>query len=66
MKWYSVSEYLEEDAHSRDYMKAKLCIVSGQGYSNRGIPVREWVDVKASSAKDAKARFKRGEGIKRS
>lgn len=24
MKWFSVAEYIEEDAHSRDYLKPKL------------------------------------------
>jgi hypothetical protein len=66
LKWFAVAEYVEEDAHSRDYLKPKLCIVTRDGYTHRGLPVRKWTEVRALNAADAKERVKRGEGIKRS
>lgn len=66
MKWFSIARYVEEDAHSRDYLKEKLCVVSGSGMTHRGLRVRRWTDVRASSAKDAKNRVAHGEGIQRS
>lgn len=66
MKWFYIAQYTEEDAHSRDYLKQKFCICTPNGYSRRGLQLRQWFMVKAKNAVDAKERVKRGEGIKRS
>jgi len=66
MKWFSVAKYREEDVHSRDYLKFKFCVVRPNGFSRRGLRIDRWVDVRATSAQDAKDRARRGEGIQRS
>lgn len=65
-RWFYVARYTEEDAHSRDYGKAKVCLCSSTGYSRRGLHLRSWFSVRASSAVEAKALVEAGKGQRHS
>lgn len=63
---YHVAKYTEEDVHSRDYLKEKFCLCTSQGYSRRGLFLRVWFSVRATSAKEAKELVAAGKGQRHS